>query len=151
MDLPIELWHLIVYNLKFNVDLYKNGLLVNKLLYKIVKNIYDKIPTEIYIKFIPIHNIPDVNKLIKSEILYPIYEDSRYEIKLINGSFKVHKNELLLKKIVKFSLYGNDQYHYNLHLPIENCFNENLHQKFYVISLDDYHFDDKLRVLHYTR
>lgn len=92
MDLPIELWHLIAYNLKFDLDLYKNGSLVNKSLCKVVKNIYDKIPNETHIEWRCFNYIPnEKHELIRSEILKPIEGCESYQYNLINSLLKVYK------------------------------------------------------------
>ena len=50
MELPAELWNLIVYNLKFDLDLYKNGMLVNKQIYNVIKQLYEQIPNQLHVK-----------------------------------------------------------------------------------------------------
>ena len=133
MDLPIELWHLIVYNLKFDVDLYKNGPLVNKLLYKIVKNTYDKIPDKIYIKLYWFYYFPDKKyKWIRSERFKSVKDPYHFQFNLTDGSFEIHKNELLLRTSKSFSMCFHAAchctLHYNLHFLIEDCLDENLNR-----------------------
>ena len=50
MELLTELWNLIVHNLKFELDLYKKCMIVNKQLYNVIKQLYEQISDQVHVK-----------------------------------------------------------------------------------------------------
>lgn len=98
MELPVDLWNLIAYDLKFELDLYKHVVLVNKRLYHIIKLLYDRIPNELYIET-GHYNPTMINtyEVIMTEYI-PLYSyQSLLNLTIVNHPITIHKNELLKK------------------------------------------------------
>ena len=151
MELPKELWQLIAYNLKFELDLYKYCSLVNKQLCHIIKQIYDKIPNdividtiyneygrtiqarnEVYGNFEPIDM--DTIKIINEEYYnyyscrHINYHDFPMHTMWICLPYTLSKNMLLTQKEIVV-IFNRDKYTFKLSSKIENFIDNNLCQK----------------------
>lgn len=98
MELPTELWNLIAYDLKFELDLYKNGMLVNKQLYNVIKQLYERIPNQLHVKTFAdetslLYHI--ITKIIKSEFAQ-VHKNKLIEPAIeIGDAFIINRNNLL--------------------------------------------------------
>lgn len=113
MNLPNELWNLICYNLKFELDLYKNCPLVNKRLYAVTKQLYDRIPNQLRIETFQFH--PRENSLfnvIDTSLSYYCSNNclDRLNCFIVGYPNLIDKNELLKKVRIGINcdcLYSN--------------------------------------------
>lgn len=113
MDLPIDLWNFVVYRLKFDLDLYKNCFVVNKSLYCVVKQLYDKIQKFFRIKTFRTNSIVSDKYNI---IDYDRVNDNifQYQHIQLGDLIIIHKNELLKKRNYVFD-FDHIGYHKTCH------------------------------------
>lgn len=146
MDLPNELWSLVCYNLKFELDLYKNCFLVNRQLYEITKQLYDRIPEQLHIKtFYGILHFPQI---IASENVYEITCMSPVlNPIIINNSIIICKNDLL-KHHTRIFKYGCDVFTCNVyygrirldpHKYFDDNFNQICHSIGFLLNISGFH------------
>lgn len=110
MELPIELWNAIAYNLKFELGLYKNVSLVNKHFCIIVRKIYDRIPNQLCINTSADFILP--SKLITYEHISCLENAKCHRIVTVtvNRSFTINKNHLLNRNM--YAIYYNNENKY---------------------------------------
>ena len=117
MNLPIELWNLIIntpeFDIKKKIDIrkYKSCILVNSLFYKIITNITNKLPNEI---ILTIRHQQYTDK--KNQWFY--CADHKFA-KITNrqihdNKLVIHKNDILLTKLIRFPT----QFNYFVDVPL---------------------------------
>lgn len=129
MELPNELWNLIAYNLKFELDLYKNCALVNKQLYYIIKQLYERIPSQLHIKTSSFLECP--YRKVRYDFVSNTkitYDCTANEVGTI---FVIHKNEILKNNKYEFCYYlGRLRHQYAIFCLVPNIFfSDDLQQK----------------------
>lgn len=123
-QLPIEVWRIIAYNLKFELNLYKNCSRINKQLYKIVRQIHEKMPDSVYIKIRPWNEFEQYEMIdvqsVKSQI-------NKWNVATISSyaSPVFYKNELLLGKHIHIYVPYNSQI---IVLKMQDLFDKELNQ-----------------------
>lgn len=138
-ELPTELWGLIAYNLKFELDLYKHCSLVNHQLYTIITQLYNKIPNKITIGT---HMLDGWNyelETIDRETIDSCdYELNHENMWPMSENFIMSRNELLLgKKYYLVFYFDGNMYCYILQLRIKNCLDDDLNQMCHDIGICD--------------
>lgn len=155
MQLPTELWTFIAYELKFELDLYKNVMFVNKQLYYVIKQLYDHIPEQLHIKTNAIstfyNQVPD-KFIIKEYNNGSHYYSSLANASIIDKSITLHKNEILKNHNHSFkqvSYHGVFDYYVIIRLSPNKFFDKDFNQicksihfeisypKFYVYYCED--------------
>lgn len=139
MDLPPELWGLIAYELKFELDLYKHCNLVNKQLHNIINQLYNRIQNNIRIVTGPRPGLSRNGfEVIDHVTITPIDRERNHDDWwCTSDNFILNKNELLSEK--KYYLIIRDAvitYYYIFTLNIKNCLNKELNQMCDYIELD---------------
>lgn len=146
MELPNELWTLIAYELKFDLDSYKKCALVNKQLCHIIKKIYDRIPDQLYIRtrVLPFWSDEIPQKIIASEYINGYYSNEfiPFEI-IINELITLHKNELMNHREQTFEVelnYGGFDYYINVYFDMNKLFDKEINQICNSIIIDIYNY-----------
>jgi len=116
MELPIELWQLIIHHYEGYFKAYKTCILVNKIFHKIIKQLCDKLPNKILITFEEFD--PGYQPFSDTDFqcgklwdeTYRIWLDQQNDISLPNTEIEITRNDILLLKhiIIPFT---NDTYH----------------------------------------
>jgi len=119
MELPIELWNLIIDTHKFDLNVYKNCILVNSLFHKIIKNTLDNLPNLV---FMSIRLQDKRNEAIRYYFFKDYANDKNKIIEKYDFVTLISftKSEILSSKVIKFyTLNYNTQYtRYGIHIPL---------------------------------
>jgi len=135
--LPNELWNLIIYNLRFELFLYKNCILINKQLSKLVKQLYNKIPNQIYLASSVKSDYSDSKEYTLTKIDYKSLTSPNYSGVVATYSIKLEKKQLLANKQIKLFNYGCD---HSICFDMNKLFDIYLKQKCYdvIINIDSF-------------
>jgi len=130
MDLPTDLLNIIFSYIEWHFESYKSCILVNKQLYKIIKQLCDKIPERIFISTPQL-----IYKLGEFTYSNTIWVESNNEIEynddciIINStSFNnicIKRNDILSKKYIIWKGVFNDS---KFHLIVNKIFNKSYEQ-----------------------